>query len=137
MLNLELAKAMCDAALAEAAAQGAQVSVAIVDQGGHLIAFQRMDGAEIAGPVLATDKAYTAVANRIATAELTDLAKPGAELAGLHANGNGRFVVFGGGVPLWNHEHSLVVGGIGVSGGAVVQDVACAKAALRLWESTK
>lgn len=135
MVTLDQALSMCAAARAEAAKLGAQVSVAVVDQGGHLIAFSRMDGAEIAGPVLAVDKAYTAVANRIATAELTELSKPGGELQGLHANGHGRFVVFGGGVPLWNESQSVVIGGIGVSGGSVEQDVACASAALNDWES--
>lgn len=38
---------------------GAQVSIAAVDEGGNLVAFLRMDGAEIAGPSLAVHKAYT------------------------------------------------------------------------------
>ncbi|MDQ1586581.1 MAG: hypothetical protein QOH80_1946, partial [Actinomycetota bacterium] len=65
MITLALAARMTAAALAEAAAVGAKVSAAVVDAGGHLVHFQRMDGAEIAGPTLAVDKAYTAVAHRI------------------------------------------------------------------------
>jgi uncharacterized protein GlcG (DUF336 family) len=105
--------------------------VAVVDAGGHLVAFARMDGAEIAGPTLATDKAFTAVAHRTTTGALGELAVPGGELAGLHANGGGRYVVFGGGVPLWSDDR--VAGGVGVSGGSVAQDVACAEAAAALW----
>jgi uncharacterized protein GlcG (DUF336 family) len=86
-----------------------------------------MDGAEIAGPVLAVDKAYTATANSISTAELAVLAAPGGELFGLHANGNGRFVIFGGGVPIVVDD--TVIGGVGVSGAAVSDDCACADAA--------
>jgi uncharacterized protein GlcG (DUF336 family) len=92
-----------------------------------------MDRAEIAGPTLAVDKAFTAVAHRIDTAELTALAAPGGDLAGLQANGGGRYVVFGGGLPCRRGE--LVVGGVGVSGGTADQDVDCARAAAAVFES--
>lgn len=133
MVDLAVADELAAAALAEASRLQALVSVAVVDAGGHLVLFRRADGAEIAGPTLAVDKAFTAVAHRIATAELTALAAPGGELAGLAANGGGRYVVFGGGVPCWSGGR--VVGGIGVSGGTVVQDVACAEAALSAWRA--
>lgn len=132
MITLSLASRMTDAALARADELGALVSVAVVDAGGHLVHFQRMDRAEIAGPTLAVDKAFTAVAHRIATAELTALAAPGGALAGLQANGGGRYVVFGGGLPCW--RDGRVVGGVGVSGGTAEQDVACARAAAAVFE---
>ena len=100
---------------------------AVVDAGGNLIAFGRMDGAEIAGPVLAVDKAYTAVANRTSTEELGRLAAPGGELFGLQANGGGRFVIFGGGVPL--RADGVIVGAVGVSGASTADDIGCAGAA--------
>jgi uncharacterized protein GlcG (DUF336 family) len=121
------------AALEHAAAVEALVSVAVVDAGGHLVHFSRMDGAEIAGPTLAVDKAFTAVAHRIDTAELTALTAPGASLWGLQANGGGRYVVFGGGVPCWSSGR--VVGAVGVSGGTVEQDIGCARAAAAVFES--
>ena len=127
-IDLETALRMVAAAHAEAERQSILVSAAVVDAGGHLVAFGRMDGAEIAGPVLAVDKAYTAVANRTATSELAKLAAPGGELFGLHANGGGRFVIFGGGVPVL--VDGIVVGGVGVSGASAAQDEACALAAL-------
>ena len=133
MITLSLAAQMTDAAVRRAAELGALVSSAVVDAGGHLVHFQRMDDAEIAGPTLAVDKAFTAVAHRIDTARLTDLAAPGGELAGLQANGGGRYVVFGGGLPCWSGDR--VAAGVGVSGGAAEQDVACAQAALSVWES--
>ena len=77
MITLALAGRMTAAAIARAAELGALVSAAVVDAGGHLVHFQRMDGAEIAGPTLAVDKAFTAVAHRIATAELAALARAG------------------------------------------------------------
>jgi uncharacterized protein GlcG (DUF336 family) len=129
-MTVDLASAlkMVAAAHVEAARRSILVSAAVVDAGGHLVAFGRMDGAEIAGPVLAVDKAYTAVANRVATSELATLAAPGGELFGLHANGGGRFVIFGGGVPIV--IGGSVVGGVGVSGASAAEDEACALAAL-------
>jgi uncharacterized protein GlcG (DUF336 family) len=130
-LTLAMAEQMSAAAVAHARGARASVSVAVVDAGGVMVHFVRMDDAEIAGATLAVDKAYTAVAHRIPTDELTALAAPGGELAGLHANGGGRYVVFGGGVPLWSGGR--VVGGVGVSGGTVEQDMACARAAAARW----
>ena len=127
-VDLKTAQRLIHAAHAEAERRSVLVSAAVVDAGGHLVAFGRMDGAEIAGPVLAVDKAYTAVANSISTAELAVLAAPGGELFGLHGNGSGRFVIFGGGVPLT--VDGTVVGGVGVSGASVTDDCACADAAL-------
>jgi len=132
-LTLQLAARLTDAALAKAAELGAAVSAAVVDAGGHLMHFQRMDGAEIAGPTLAVDKAFTAVAHRIPTADLTALTGPGGELAGLQSNGGGRYVVFGGGEPCWSA--GKVVGAVGVSGGSVSQDIECSGAALAVWEA--
>ena len=131
-MTVELATAlrMIAAAHAEAERRSILVSAAVVDGGGNLVAFGRMDGAEIAGPVLAVDKAYTSVANRIATSELAVLAAPGGELFGIHANGGGRFVIFGGGVPVT--VDGVVVGGVGVSGASAADDEACALAAVRL-----
>jgi uncharacterized protein GlcG (DUF336 family) len=127
-IDLAIALRMVAAAHAEAERRSILVSASVVDAGGHLVAFGRMDGAEIAGPVLAVDKAYTAVANRTATSELARLAAPGGELFGLHANGGGRFVIFGGGVPIL--VDGIVVGGVGVSGASAAEDEACALAAL-------
>jgi uncharacterized protein GlcG (DUF336 family) len=127
-VDLETAWRMIRAAHGEASRRSVLVSAAVVDAGGHLIAFGRMDGAEIAGPVLAVDKAYTATANSTSTAELAVLAAPGGELFGLQANNNGRFVIFGGGVPIV--VDGKVIGGVGVSGAAVADDCACAAAAM-------
>jgi uncharacterized protein GlcG (DUF336 family) len=132
-IDFATAQSMVAAAMAEATRRSVVISAAVVDGGGHLIAFGRMDGAEIAGPTLAVDKAYTAVAHRIATSELADLAAPGGELFGLQANGSGRYVIFGGGVPV--HVRDRVVGAVGVSGASAADDDACARAALRVLDS--
>jgi uncharacterized protein GlcG (DUF336 family) len=151
LLSLEMADRLCRTAVASAAAAGALISVAVVDAGGHLVAFRRMDGAEIAGPIIAPDKAFTAVANRISTAELGRLAQPGGELYGYSSAANGRFIAFGGGIPLFagsdaagsnavgtdparsNAAGASAVGAVGVSGATAAQDHAFADAAASLW----
>lgn len=125
-IDHETASRIVAAVHAEAVRRSVLVSAAVVDAGGNLVAFGRMDGAEIAGPVLAVDKAFTAVANRLATSELGHLAAPGGELFGLHANAGGRFVIFAGGVPLV--AGGEIVGGVGVSGASADDDEACARA---------
>lgn len=135
-LTLSQSQAIVTAAIEKANALGAHVSAAVVDAGGNLVAFARMDGAEIAGPILAVDKAYTSVSNRIATHELATLAGPGGPLFGIHANGGGRFVIFGGGIPL-EDAAGTVIGAIGVSGGAVEEDVAVASAGVAEWRRTR
>lgn len=135
VLTLDVAARMTDAAVCHASGLGALVSAAVVDGGGHLVHFQRMDRAEIAGPTLAVDKAFTAVAHRIATHELTSLAAPDGPLAGLQANGGGRYVLFAGGLPCWtaSPHGPVVVGGVGVSGGSAEEDRECAEAALAVF----
>jgi len=131
VIDLAVAARLLAAAHQRAAVLGARVSAAVVDQGGHLIAFGRMDGAEIAGPVLAVDKAFTAVSQSTSTVELATLAAPGGPLFGLHANGGGRYVIFPGGIPL--RRDGVIVGGVGVSGGTIEEDEACARAAEEAW----
>jgi uncharacterized protein GlcG (DUF336 family) len=132
--SLDLAQRMCGAAIAHAERLGVAVSVAVVDAGGHLVSFDRMDRAEIAGPHLALAKAATAVAHRCPSGELAAESAPGASLAGLASSGGGRYVVFAGGLPLWSPD-GRVVGGVGVSGANAEEDLACAHAAAALWPS--
>jgi uncharacterized protein GlcG (DUF336 family) len=60
-ISAELAQKMVDAALAKANAIGVPVNVAILDDGGNLKAFSRMDGAPILSIEIAQNKAYTAL----------------------------------------------------------------------------
>lgn len=130
-LALDLAEQMTRAACEAAAEAGCLVSACVVDAGGHLVAYRRMDGAEFAGATIAVDKAYTAAGNRIATLDLRDQVSPGADLAGYFAASGGRFIAFGGGVPLW--YDGLVAGAVGVSGASGEQDHAFASAGAHLW----
>lgn len=135
LLTLGIAQTMLTVAQQRAEELGVLVSIAVVDSGGHLVAFGRMDGAEIAGPTLAVDKAFTSVAHSTPTAELAVLAAPGGPLFGLQANGNGRYVIIPGGVPLL--ENDVVVGAVGVSGASAAHDASCAQAAVQWFGATK
>lgn len=130
-LTLELAEHLTRTACEAAGAADCLVSAAVVDAGGHLVAFRRMDGAEFAGATIAVDKAYTAAGNRIATLDLRDQVSPGGDLVGYFAAAGGRFIAFGGGVPLW--YDGLVAGAVGVSGASGLEDHAFATAAAAIW----
>jgi len=127
-IPLDAAQAILGAVQERAQQIGVAVSMAIVDAGGNLKAFARMDGAEIAGTTLAPDKAFTALAHRTPTHELARMAAPGGELFGLQASSR-RYVIFGGGIPIVGRGR--VVGAVGVSGATVDQDVSCAEAGVR------
>lgn len=131
-IPLDAAQAILAVSMEEARRLKVSVSVAVVDAGGNLKAFARMDGAEVAGPTLAIDKAYTALAHRTPTHELAAQAAPGGPLFGLHAAAGGRYVIFGGGIPIV--VDGKVVGAVGVSGAAVDQDVSCARVGVRAAE---
>ncbi len=131
-IDLALAIAMIDAAMAKSQEISAPVSIAVLDHGANLLAFSRMDGAELAGPNLAVDKAYTSVTNRIATGELKARVAPDGDLPGMSANGNGRYIAFAGGIPCWDGDR--VVGAIGVSGGSWDEDQIIAEAAIAVFE---
>ena len=77
---------------------------------------------------LAPKKAYTAVALKAATHELSAAIQPGADLFQLEASTGGKVVTFGGGYPLYRNGY--LVGGLGISGGSVEQDMKIAQAAI-------
>ncbi|ASV88414.1 hypothetical protein CES85_3329 (plasmid) [Ochrobactrum quorumnocens] len=102
-------------------------SLAIVDAGGNLLAFMRVDDAALATGDIAEGKAYTALALRSPTSNWLEIVQPGGALFGLEALGGKKpFVVFGGGLPVVTD--GKVIGGVGVSGGPVDADVAIATA---------
>lgn len=125
-LNLEMANRIVYAAKQKAVEMGIPECIAVVDAGGNLVAFERMDGAMLIGITIAKDKAYTAAGTGYPTDELGKLAQPGALAYGLAEADQGRVMVFGGGIPL-KHENELI-GGIGVSGGLAPDDKSIAEA---------
>ncbi|MFD4192411.1 GlcG/HbpS family heme-binding protein [Amycolatopsis thermoflava] len=124
-LALADAQSVLEAALAKAEEIGQPMNVAVVDDGGHLIAFARQDGAILGSIDIAIRKARTAALLKMTTAQLGEAAAPGAPLYGIEVT-NGGLVIFGGGIPLVRGRE--VVGAIGVSAGSVEQDTEVAEA---------
>ena len=125
-LSLEQAQAVVAAALAAAEEQGTKMDIAVVDAGGNLKAFARMDGAWLGSIDIATTKARTARYFDLPTEALGELSQPGGPLYGIEVS-NGGLITFPGGLPL-KAEDGTVIGAIGVSGSTVEDDRAVAAA---------
>lgn len=129
-ISAELADRLIEAAVVKATKMNKRMSIAIVDESGHLKAFKRMDKTSLGSIGIAQDKAYTAIANATgaATHEIYERIKNNpATLVGIpHVP---RYIVFGGGYPI--RIEGEVVGGIGVSGGTSEEDMEVAETALQ------
>lgn len=125
-LSLSQAQLVLEAALAAAEEQGALMDIAVVDNGGNLKAFARMDGAWRGSIDIAVKKAFTARAFDLPTEALGELAQPGGPLYGIEVS-NGGLITFPGGLPL-KAADGTVLGAIGVSGSTVEDDRAVAVA---------
>ena len=123
VLTLDAAKRMAAAAEAEARKHSWNVSIAVVDDGGQLLLFQRMDNAKLVAIDIAIRKAKTAVFFQGETKGLEEEVTKGGRTALLPIEG---FMPLEGGLPLV--VEGKVIGAIGVSGVTGAQDAQCAKA---------
>ena len=126
MITLADARRIIDAAEKKAQDIGQPMNIAVVDAGGNLLAFERMDGAWLGSIDIAINKAWTSRAFDIDTKTLATLTQPGEDFYGLHVSNDGKVMIFAGGVPL--KRNGEVIGAIGVSGGSGKQDQAVAEA---------
>jgi uncharacterized protein GlcG (DUF336 family) len=128
-ISSDLAQRMVDAAVAKARELGVTENVAILDDGGNLKAFRRMDGAPILCIEMAQNKAYTALFG-VSTQDFFNFIQGDPSLlAGIPTLA--RVAAWGGGFPI--KVNGEVVGAIGLSGAPAVQnDIDCARAALAL-----
>lgn len=108
------------------------VVIALVDPHGHPIITYSMPNTLLVSNELAPKKAWTAIAMKLATHQLTELVQPNRELYQLETHLEGKIVTFGGGFPLWQKttQGDVLVGGLGISGGSVAQDMQIAQAAM-------
>jgi uncharacterized protein GlcG (DUF336 family) len=128
-ISSELAQKMVVAAVAKARELGVSENVAILDDGGNLKAFGRMDGAPILSIEIAQNKAYTALFGFPTQDFFNFIQGDPSLLAGIPTLR--RVAAYGGGFPI--KVDGEIVGAIGVSGAPAVQnDVDCATAALAL-----
>ncbi len=126
MITLADARRIIDAAEKKAEEIGQPMNIAVVDQGGNLIAHVRMDNAWMGSVDIAINKAWTARAFDIGTKQLAELSQSGDQFFGIHTSNGGRVMIFAGGIPL--KRGNQVIGAVGVSGGMGKQDQAVAEA---------
>ena len=126
MMSLALARKVIAAAEQKAQQIKQPMNVAVVDEGGNLVAHVRMDGAWIGSIDISINKAFTSRAFDIETKDLTEHSQSGGQFFGIHVSNRGRIMIFAGGIPL--REDGKVIGAIGVSGGSGEQDHAVAEA---------
>lgn len=126
MIQLADARRILAAAEKKAEEIKQPMNIAVVDEGGNLIAFERMANAWIGSIDIAQKKAWTSRAFDISTKDLGENSQSGDQFFGIHASNNGKVMIFAGGIPL--KRDGKVVGAIGVSGGMGKQDQAVAEA---------
>lgn len=120
--------AACLAQFAREAADEIKVPIvfSLVDASGQQRYFFSMDNALLISHSLAEQKAWSAVALKMPTHELAGLVHPGQSLYGLASHS--KVCCFGGGLPCWSE--GVLLGGVGISGGTVSEDIAIASATL-------
>jgi uncharacterized protein GlcG (DUF336 family) len=128
MISIDQARKVIAAAEARAIEIGVPVNIAVLDAATHLKAFGRMDGAVLGSIDVAIGKARTAALFQARSDAVWEYCKPGAPAPGL-GRSNGGLMTFAGGIPVFDAVGTMI-GAVGVSGGAVPQDLAIAEAAV-------
>ncbi|WP_377293752.1 heme-binding protein [Rhizobium sp. SG2393] len=127
-LSLADAGIILAGARAKADEIGVPMCIAVTDESGQLIAFERMDGGKVTSTIIAQDKAYTAAGAKRTTESYGEVSQPGKPAYGINSAIGGRLMVVGGGIPVL--VDGQVVGAVGVSSGTPAQDSACAQAGI-------
>ncbi len=127
-LTLADARVVLEGAENKAREIGVDMDIAVVDDGGHLLAFIRMDKARITSIDVSINKAFTAACARRATHEYAAVAGAGGPAFGMHASNQGRFMIVGGGLPIF--VNGVIAGGVGCSSGSPEQDREVAQAGI-------
>jgi uncharacterized protein GlcG (DUF336 family) len=123
-INHEQARKVVAGAVADARKQGLPMAIAVVDNAGQLVAFERMDNTQTASIAVAQDKAVSAAMYRRPTKVFQDVLAAGG--AGLRVLTLRNANAVEGGIPLM--ADGKIIGAVGVSGGSAEQDGVVAKA---------
>ena len=132
-LDIGEAQILIEGAAAKARELGIPMCIAVTDESGHLIKFDRMNGGKVSSISIAIDKAATGAIARNGTHVYNQLCVPGIPTFGIHITNGGHFSIIGGGLPVF--VDGEIVGGIGVSSGTAEQDRVCAEAAIQHFHS--
>lgn len=119
-MTLEAAQRIIAASIKKSDAMGVKMNITVLDVGGNLKAFVRMDDAFLGSADISMKKAKTAVLFGAPSGALGTMTQPGGDLYGLERS-NGGLITFAGGLPLKNAAGKLI-GSIGVSGSSVQND---------------
>ena len=130
-MDLATAKQIIEAVESRAREQGKHAVISVCNAQGNPVAVHVMDGAFLVSYEVAVKKAYTAVAVKMSTMELSALCQPGGTFYGLQALD--KVITFGGGIPLY--RDGMIVGGLGVSGGTGEEDHDLALYGVSVFES--
>lgn len=127
-LALEEARVLIAGAIEKCIAMNVPQCIAVCDESGNLIAFERMNGGKISSISIAIDKAFTGAVAKRGTHVYNELCQPGKPTFGIHVTNEGHFSIIGGGLPVT--VNGEIVGGIGISSGTAEQDLEVAQAAV-------
>jgi uncharacterized protein GlcG (DUF336 family) len=127
-LSIEEAEVLLEGARDKSNEIAIPMCIAVADESGNLIAFERMDGGKISSISIAIDKAFTAAVARRGTHVYNELCVPGEPTFGIHVSNGSHFCVIGGGLPVYVADE--IVGGIGISSGTAAEDLIVAEAAI-------
>ena len=130
-LTLAMANAIIDSAFGKAAEMNLRpLGVSVLDAGGHLVAFQRQDGASLLRPQMSAGKALGALAVGMGSRRLESFATERPHLVSGISDVSGRGIVPVAGGVLIRDEAGAVLGAVGVSGDTSDNDEAAAIAGI-------
>ena len=127
-LSIDEAQILIEGSILKSNEIGVPMCIAVTDESGHLIRFDRMDGGKVSSISIAVDKAFTGAVARRGTHVYNQLCVPGQPTFGIHVTNGGHFSVIGGGLPVT--VDGEIVGGVGISSVTAEQDQVVAEAAV-------
>jgi uncharacterized protein GlcG (DUF336 family) len=129
-VSFEVAQEIIDKAVEKSKAIGVKMCIAVLDSGGNLKSFTRMDDAWVGSIDIAIKKAKTACYFAMPSGEIGKLSIPGSPLYGIEHSNDG-LITFPGGLPIVDDE-GILIGAIGVSGDTVENDHLVAQAGVNV-----
>lgn len=136
MLGQENGRKLVESAIQKAVSLGISGSVAVVDAGGNLLAFARMDRSLMGSIDSAIRKANTSVNTGLSTGDWFEMFTGGNKIFGeVVAHGSQGMLFLAGGEPLFDSDEQLI-GGIGFGGGSPDQDAEVVRSALTKFKSS-
>jgi uncharacterized protein GlcG (DUF336 family) len=129
-VSFEVAQEIIDKAVEKSKQIGVKMCIAVLDSGGNLKSFTRMDDAWVGSIDIAIKKAKTACYFAMPSGEIGKLSVPGSPLYGIEHSNDG-LITFPGGLPIVDEE-GMLIGAIGVSGDTVENDHLVAQAGVNV-----